>query len=524
MRFECFETTDLGQTSSRMHNGDLGLARIICDFIGDDYKLASEKSQQLYYFDEGEGVWSSGGQSYFTKAINDSFVLTRAQMFMEYKQRVDGAEEGEVAMLNKCLAGRLKSVPTLMSSIFPACVPELMDRGFEKALNSNIWLFPCANGTLDLLTGTLHDARSEHFFSWKSKVPYNAEAKCPVWVWFLKDIFSHNEEVYHFFHKFVGLCLSGDVSEQKMLIMEGMGSNGKGVIMETLLHIFGEFHGDIEYAVISDQKNASGNEASPEIAKLVNKRMVSVNEMPRNPSALGGMFKKFNDSGDITARALYGDPVTFPKTWKTIIYCNNAPQIPGETSYLRRVLLVPLGEEYVENPVGNQKKQDPMLKDKLLQEIDGILAWAVEGFALWKEERLEPVPEVMIQAKKEAVDETDWQKYFVLGQANGCTYEDRMSHGDFKRHLDACLGEAEDKGKTIKEFLTLAKKLLDAKGKDGEGKFSNFGTQGCSTHKINSLKSKGGDGKSGWAFIKPNLEMVEGFGEEEDEEAGGWFS
>ena len=35
-----------------------------------DYKLASEKSKQLYYFDEGEGVWSSGGQSYFTKAIN----------------------------------------------------------------------------------------------------------------------------------------------------------------------------------------------------------------------------------------------------------------------------------------------------------------------------------------------------------------------------------------------------------------------------------------------------------------------
>ena len=107
------------------------------------------------------------------------------------------------------------------------------------SLDNNPWLLNCINGTLDLRTGNLRQHDRADLITKLCPVRFDATAQCPRWLEFLDRIFSSNSAIIQFVQRVCGLCLTGDVSEQILLVFHGVGANGKSVLLITLLSILG---------------------------------------------------------------------------------------------------------------------------------------------------------------------------------------------------------------------------------------------------------------------------------------------
>jgi putative DNA primase/helicase len=85
----------------------------------------------------------------------------------------------------------------------------------------------------------------------------------------------------------------------------------------------------------------------------------------------------------VTGRPLYGSWVDFVPVGKIILTTNNRPEIRGSDDGIwRRIREVPFNRQFEE------AEQDKELMSALVQEMPGILNWAIEGCLRWQNEGL----------------------------------------------------------------------------------------------------------------------------------------
>lgn len=71
-------------------------------------------------------------------------------------------------------------------------------------------------------------------------VAFDSSAKCPRFEQFLVEVVPDAEE-RSFLLRWLGYTLTGDVSEQKLMFIQGSGSNGKSVLLEFLAWLMGNY-------------------------------------------------------------------------------------------------------------------------------------------------------------------------------------------------------------------------------------------------------------------------------------------
>ena len=124
------------------------------------------------------------------------------------------------------------------------------------------WLLNCANGIVDLRTGELLPHDPQLYLT--KIVPHDyvpaAEAASPLWNQFLATIFANNEKMIRFVQRLFGSALVGQVVEHILPIFYGKGANGKSVLVETMLHVFGDDYG---CKAASDLLLAKRNDSHP---------------------------------------------------------------------------------------------------------------------------------------------------------------------------------------------------------------------------------------------------------------------
>ncbi|MDC6416658.1 hypothetical protein LOK85_12325 [Xylella fastidiosa subsp. multiplex] len=99
-----------------------------------------------------------------------------------------------------------------------------------ERLDTDPWLLNCANGTVDLRTGTLKAHRPEDYITRVVLVNYTP---MPLHL-SLKDTGAHHlrrragqQPLSDFLQRWFGYCATGSVREHKLAVMYGMGRNGK---------------------------------------------------------------------------------------------------------------------------------------------------------------------------------------------------------------------------------------------------------------------------------------------------------
>lgn len=247
-------------------------------------------------------------------------------------------------------------------------------------LNTDPWALNVLNGTIDLRTGELRKHRPEDLITKLAPVEYQPDAKCPVWLRFLTDIFKGNSELVGFVQRLLGYCLTGNVSEQVLPIFYGTGSNGKSTLVNVVLGLLGD---DYSIKAPPDMLMLKYGTHPTERADLHGKRFVACIETEEGRRLAESLTKDLTGGDKIRARRMREDYWQFDPTHKIVLACNHKPVIKGtDHAIWRRVRLVPF------MVVIPDAEQDTALPEKLRAEMAGILAWCVRGCRDWQRDGL----------------------------------------------------------------------------------------------------------------------------------------
>ena len=273
-----------------------------------------------------------------------------------------------------------------------------------EAFDTHPWLLNCANGTLDLRTGTLGPHRREDLLTMGLTVAYDQDALCPKWDAFLHKIMQGSPTMIPFLRRVVGYATTGSTQEQKLFVLHGVGANGKSTFLNTLLTLLGPYG----MKATSDLLMMSKSDRHPtERTDLCGKRLVAAIETEHG-RRLSEVFVKEATGGDrIRARRMREDNWEFSPTHTILLGTNHKPEIRGtDLAMWRRVTLIPFTVTIPED------EQDTSLMGQLAAEFPGILAWVVQGCLAWQKGGLQ-VPQEVKDATTDYREEMDILQAFL---------------------------------------------------------------------------------------------------------------
>lgn len=280
--------------------------------------------------------------------------------------------------------------------------PEISLRPDE--LDANQWLLNCRNVTIDLKTWQIGDHQREDLITRRLSVDFDAKAKCPNWFKFLRRVLSDDEETCRFVQRAIGYSLTGSVSEQVFFFMFGSGRNGKSTFIEVIQALLGEYVTKTPTETLMAKDRAS---IPNDVARLAGKRMVVARETDEGQRLAEAVVKDLTGGDRIVARYLHQEFFEFDATFKIWMYGNHKPIVRNtDEGIWRRMRLIPFTVTIPLNEV------DPDLELKLLEELPGILNWALVGCQEWMKQGLGESPAVH-QATAEYRSEMDVLGTFI---------------------------------------------------------------------------------------------------------------
>lgn len=234
------------------------------------------------------------------------------------------------------------------------------------------YLLNTASGVLDCRSGDQEPHLPTHYMLKQSPIAYDKTAMCPRWLQFLNEVFDNDQELIKYIQRAVGYSLTGDMSEQVFFILNGTGSNGKSTFLETIAMLMGDYHHSADIETFVKQYNRG---IPQDLAVLKGARFVSSTEPPTGKYWDEDRIKKITGGDALKVRYLYGRDFEYRPTYKLWFATNYKPRFQADYAFTRRVKLIQFNQTFSKQK-GNI---DTDLKDKLKEELPGILNWAIEG-------------------------------------------------------------------------------------------------------------------------------------------------
>ena len=284
------------------------------------------------------------------------------------------------------------------------CEDPMAIRGDE--IDRKPMLLACANGVINLETGELEPGRQEQHLLKASPVSWQGiDAPCVLWEEKLLEILSGDERLMAFLQRVFGYALVGEVKESIIVVLTGIGRNGKSLIVEVLSEIMGPLAGAVRSEMLLDQMRvASSTGPTPDIMALRGLRMAFASETDDGCRVSPSRVKWLTGKDKLTGRNPHDKyEVQFSPTHTLFLLTNHKPHAPADDfAFWERVVLIPFRLSFVDRRPKNESERvaDPLLASKLIPEYPGILAWMVRGCLEYQQRGLDPPPVV-----KEAVEE-----------------------------------------------------------------------------------------------------------------------
>lgn len=231
---------------------------------------------------------------------------------------------------------------------------------------------PCRNGVVNIDTCDIRPHRPEDYLESVIEHDYDAGQHPHRWISTLERWFRGDQDAsakIDALQEFFGYCLLPHARFKKALFLYGESDTGKSQVPLILKALVGMEN----VCTLNTDQMADERKRAQIVGKMVN----LMTELPMDAMISDGGFKQLVSTGDpISIDPKYVEPFTYVPFCKHVICTNNLPEIRDQTkATYNRLLLVKF------NNVIPRHEQDDQLIDKLTAEIQGILAWAVEGAA-----------------------------------------------------------------------------------------------------------------------------------------------
>lgn len=271
-------------------------------------------------------------------------------------------------------------------------------------------IFNCQNCTLNLKTFRRHNHRPDDFLSKISNVVHDTAARCDRWGTFITEIMQNDDEKAKFLQKALGYALTGDTSSECFFILYGATTrNGKGVTMETMRHLMGDYGRGAQPETIAQKTNPNSSAPSEDIARLKGVRFVNMSEPDKGLRLNAALVKQVTGGDVVTARFLHQNSFDFIPEFKLFINTNFLPRVTDDTVFASgRVKLIPFERHF------QPHEQDPGLKTFFKEPVNvsGIFNWIIAGLKLMQSEGLKQ-PDAVTNATAQYRDDSDMVGQFV---------------------------------------------------------------------------------------------------------------
>ena len=270
--------------------------------------------------------------------------------------------------------------------------------------DANPWLLNTPAGVVNLETGEMGPHDPAHLMTKCTAIAPGTDESCPRWRLFLDRVTGGNRQLEAYLKRCAGYWLTGLIREHAMWFLYGVGRNGKGVYLNTVSRIMGDY----AMTASPDTFTADGHgKHLTVLARLQGARLVISQETEEGVPWAEARIKSVTGGDPITANFMRQDPFTFMPQFKLAIAGNHKPGLRSVDQAIRaRLNLTPFT---VTIP---PSERDPGLSEKLWEEAPAILAWMLEGCADWRNVRLAPPPVVTL-ATEEYFDSEDMTALWI---------------------------------------------------------------------------------------------------------------
>jgi putative DNA primase/helicase len=252
--------------------------------------------------------------------------------------------------------------------------------------------------TINLTTGEYYAPRREDYITKCAAVKPNPNCPTPIWLAFLERVTAKDKDLQAYLQRMAGYCLTGYTHEHALFFLYGKGANGKGVFLNTLTAIWGN------YAAIAAMETfiETKNEQHPtDLAMLRGARLVVAQEVDKGRAWNQSKINRMTGGDEISARFMRQDFFTYKPQFKLVIAGNNKPSLRSvDEAVRRRFNIIPFT---VTIP---RAERDLHLTEKLKPEWSGIFQWAIDGCLEWQKQGLNP-PRAVLAATEEYLSEED---------------------------------------------------------------------------------------------------------------------
>jgi putative DNA primase/helicase len=250
-------------------------------------------------------------------------------------------------------------------------------RGFDR----DNFLLGCSDGSILNLDQRAILPTCDSIITKQLGTTLDPNAKCPRWEKFLARIFDGDMNLLSFIRRSVGYTLTGRGSERCLFVLIGNGANGKSTFLRVILRLFGDYGAGTPMHTLMSGRY--GNEKTDDLAALPGRRFVQAQEAESGQRLAEAKIKMMTGGDSITCRPLYGHQFTYDPQFVLWLATNEMPDISaGSDAVWERLRIIPFDVAIPSH------ERDLALFDKLVEELPGILNWAIDGYQDWKKNHL----------------------------------------------------------------------------------------------------------------------------------------
>lgn len=244
-------------------------------------------------------------------------------------------------------------------------------KGEAPALAENI--VAVRNGLLDVgaLLGGAAQALlppTPNFFTTNGlHFSFDPAATCPRWLQFVDQLWQGDLEGIGLLQAWFGYCLLPDTSQQKILMLIGPTRSGKGTIMRVLRMLIGP--SNVAGPTLGSLQGEFG--LQPLLGKLV--AVISDARLSGRSHTIVERLLSIAGEDALSVNRKYKPMVTTKLNTRLVLVSNELPDLRDASGALAsRFLVLPTMRSWL-------GLEDTQLTDRLIEELPGILNWALEG-------------------------------------------------------------------------------------------------------------------------------------------------
>ena len=218
------------------------------------------------------------------------------------------------------------------------------------------------------------------------------------------------------FLRWLGYCLTAENNEDKFLIWQGDGSNGKGVIGATLLELLGDYATGLpQKALLRKRNDDDADKATTSLNVLEKRRFALSEELPLKAELNAELVKNLTGGDRLPTRKNYGEFRTIVNYAKLNISGNYRPRIENvaDKGILRRILNMPFTQQFgtPERPADKNLKRKMLLPENL----SALLAMLVRESVAWyrRDDGGLIISDIMLQATQQHLADNNFVGEFI---------------------------------------------------------------------------------------------------------------